>query len=165
MANLNKVFLMGNLTRDPELRYTPSGTAVCEFGVAINRRWTTPEGERRDETCFVDCNMWARRGEVIAEYFRKGSPIFIEGRLQFDQWETRDGQKRSKLRVVAENFEFLGERGGREGGGPPPSGGQRQPQRQAPPQREPSDRGEAPQGPAPEEPGAGFDVKDDEIPF
>jgi len=114
MANLNKVFLMGNLTRDPELRYTPSGTAVCEFGLAINRRWTTPDGEKREETCFVDCQMWGRRGEVIAEYLSKGKPLFVEGRLQLDQWEGKDGQRRSKMRVVADNFEFLGGRG--EGG-------------------------------------------------
>ena len=79
MANLNKVFLMGNLTRDPEIRYTPSGAAVCNFGMAINRQWKTPDGESRKETCFVDCQMWGRRGEVIAEYLRKGSPIFVEG--------------------------------------------------------------------------------------
>jgi single-strand DNA-binding protein len=81
MASLNKVFLMGNLTRDPELRYTPNGKGLCEFGVAVNRRFTTKDGEQRDETCFVDVTMWGRRAEVISEYFKKGSPIFIEGRL------------------------------------------------------------------------------------
>ena len=107
MANLNKVFLMGNLTRDPELRYTPSGSPVCEFGLAINRSYKTAAGEQRDEVCFVDIVMWGRRGVVISEYFTKGKPIFIEGRLQYDSWETAEG-RRSRLRVVADNFEFLG---------------------------------------------------------
>jgi single-strand DNA-binding protein len=95
------------MTRDPELRYTPNGTPLCEFGMAINRSWTSRDGETREETCFVDVTMWGRRGEVISEYFSKGQPIFIEGRLKLDQWETPDG-KRSKLSVVAENFEFIG---------------------------------------------------------
>jgi single-strand DNA-binding protein len=111
VANLNKVFLMGNLTRDPEVRYTPSGTAVCEFGMAINRRYRSGE-EWREETCFVDVSMWGRRGVALSEYLRKGEPVFIEGRLNFRQWENQDGQRRSKLSVVAENFEFLGGRGG-----------------------------------------------------
>lgn len=108
MASLNKVFLIGNLTRDPELRYTPSGTAVASFGIAINRTWTGQSGEKKEEVCFVDINMFGRRAEVINEYFSKGNPIFIEGRLQFNQWETKDGQKRNTLRVVAENFQFIG---------------------------------------------------------
>ena len=163
MANLNKVFLMGNLTRDPELRYTPSGTGVCEFGVAVNRTWTTPDGEKRDETCFVDCQMWGRRGEVIAEYLRKGRPIFVEGRLKFDQWEGRDGQKRSKLRVVAENFEFLGGRGGGEDGKPrQPGGAPRAGQDSGPPRNQ----APPPPPPPPSDAGAeGFNVQDDDIPF
>ena len=108
MAKLNKVFLIGNLTRDPELRYTPSGTAIASFGIAINRNWTGPDGEKKEEVCYVDINMFGRRAEVINEYFSKGNPIFIEGRLQFQQWETKDGQKRSTLRVVAEDFQFIG---------------------------------------------------------
>ncbi len=108
MARFNKVFLMGNLTRDPELRYTPSGTAVASFGIAVNRTWTGQNGEKKEEVCFVDINAFGRRAEVINEYFSKGSPIFIDGRLQFHQWETKDGQKRSVLRVVAENFQFIG---------------------------------------------------------
>lgn len=111
MANLNKVFLMGNLTRDPELRYTPGGTAVCEFGLAINRSWTGKDGQKHEETCFVDCQAWARTGEVITEYCKKGRPIFVEGRLNFSSWEGKDGQKHSKLRVTVDNFQFLG--GGR----------------------------------------------------
>ena len=108
MANLNKVFLIGRLTRDPELRYTQSGTAVAEFGLAVNRNFTTSAGEKREETTFVDVIVWRRRAEVICEYLGKGSPIFIEGRLELDTWETQDGQKRSKIRVVTDNFQFLG---------------------------------------------------------
>ncbi len=119
MANLNKVFLIGNLTRDPELRYTPSGTAVTDFGIAVNRRWTSRDGEKREETCFVDMQAWARTAEVISEYCRKGSPIFVEGRLRLETWEGRDGQKRSKLRVVVDNFQFLGAAGGRKAGAAP----------------------------------------------
>jgi single-strand DNA-binding protein len=110
MANLNKVLLMGNLTRDPELRYTPNGTAVASFGIAINRTWKTPEGEKKEETCFVDASVFGKRAEVVSEYFSKGKPIFIEGRLQFQQWEAKDGQKRSALRVVVEDFQFVGPR-------------------------------------------------------
>lgn len=99
---------MGRLTRDPELRYTPGGTAIVSFGMAITRKFKTTEGEQKEEVCFVDVNMFGRRGEVISEYFSKGSPIFIEGRLQFQQWESQEGQKRSKLIVIAENFEFVG---------------------------------------------------------
>lgn len=108
MANLNKVFLIGNLTRDPELRYTPSGTAIASFGIATNREWKSSDGEKKKEVCYVDINMFGRRAEVINEYFSKGNPIFIEGRLQFQQWETKDGQKRNTLRVVAEDFQFIG---------------------------------------------------------
>lgn len=108
MLNINKVFLLGNLTRDPELRYTPSGTAIVSFGLATNRKFKSQEGERKVETCFVDVSMFGRRAEVVSEYFSKGSPIYIEGRLKFDQWDGQDGQKRSKLAVIAENFEFAG---------------------------------------------------------
>lgn len=110
MGNLNKVFLMGNLTRDPELRYTPKGTAVASFGIAINSTWRTPEGEQKEETCFVDANIFGKRAEVVNKYFSKGKPIFIEGRLQFRQWETKDGQKRNNLSVVIEDFQFIGAR-------------------------------------------------------
>jgi single-strand DNA-binding protein len=116
MASLNKVYLMGNLTRDPELRYTPSGTAVASFGIAVNRTWTGQNSEKKEEVCFVDINAFGRRAEVINEYFSKGNPIFIEGRLQFNQWETKEGQKRSILRVVAENFQFIGSGSGKGGG-------------------------------------------------
>ena len=118
MPNLNRVFLMGNLTRDPELRYTPSGTAVAQFGIAVNRRWKDrSSNEMREETTFVDIEVWARQAETASEYLSKGRACFIEGRLKLDQWE-RDGQKRSKLKVVAERVQFLGGRGkGGEGGG------------------------------------------------
>ena len=108
MSNFNKVLLMGNLTRDPQLTYLPSETAVVEFGLAVNRKWKSREGENRDETCFVDCRMFGRRAEVINKYCKKGNPLFIEGRLTFDSWQAQDGTKRSKLRVTVENFEFIG---------------------------------------------------------
>ncbi len=108
MANYNKVLLMGNLTRDPQLSYLPSQTAVVDFGLAVNRRWKSKEGEDREETCFVDCRMFGRRAEVINKYCKRGNPLFIEGRLTFNSWEAQDGSKRSKLRVTVENFEFLG---------------------------------------------------------
>lgn len=111
MPNFNRVILMGNLTRDPELRYTPNGQAVADLRIAINRRSRGADGERRDNTTFVDVTAWGRQAEVINEYFTKGRPIFIEGRLQFDEWTSSDGQRRSKLRVVLEAFEFLSPRG------------------------------------------------------
>jgi len=116
MASLNKVFLMGNLTRDPELRYTPAGLAVASFGIAINRAWTAKTGEQKEDVCYVEINIFGRRAEVVGEYLSKGNPIFIEGRLQFNQWETKDGQKRSTLRVVADNFQFIGVPAKRTGG-------------------------------------------------
>jgi single-strand DNA-binding protein len=116
MANLNKVFLIGNLTRDPELRYIPSGTAVANFGLATNRVYTTQDGERKEEVCFVEIVTWAKTAENCANYLSKGRPVFIEGRLQYDSWETEDGQKRSRLKVVADRVQFLG--GRREEGAP-----------------------------------------------
>jgi single-strand DNA-binding protein len=164
MANFNKVMLMGNLTRDPELRYTPSGASVCDFGVAVKRTFTTREGEKRDETLFVDVSMWGRRGEVISEYFSKGKPIFIEGRLKYDSWETPDG-RRSKLSVVAENFEFISAPGGeapQERGTPRQGGGARRAERGARDEQKAPPRQESP--PEEENP-EGLDVSDDEIPF
>jgi single-strand DNA-binding protein len=126
MANYNRVLLMGNLTRDPELRYTPQGTPVADFGIAINRDMGTAagaEGERRKEVTFVDITAWAKKAEVICEYFHKGDPIFIEGRLTYEAWDTAEGQRRSKLKVTLESFEFLGGRAkggeGRSGAGAP----------------------------------------------
>ncbi len=116
MASFNKVLLMGNLTRNPELRYTSAGGAVCQFGLAINRRFTA-NGQEKSETCYVDVIAWGRQGETIAQYMTKGSPIFVEGRLQFDQWDDKEtGAKRSKLQVVAEVVQFLGGRGGERDG-------------------------------------------------
>ena len=117
MANLNKVMLMGNMTRDPQLSYLPSQTPVVEFGLAISRRFKKQDGSQGEEVCFVDCQMFGKRAEVVNQYFKKGEPIFVEGRLKFDSWE-KDGQKRSKLRVFVENFEFLG-RGGGQGAAAP----------------------------------------------
>jgi len=128
VANFNRVILAGNLTRDPELSYTPANTPVCKFGLAINRRWTDKNtNERREETTFVDCTAFARRGEVINQYVKKGNPILIEGRLQFSQWTTQDGQKRSKLEVVVDTFEFLSSRQDGGGGAGGSSGGQQAP--------------------------------------
>ena len=114
MASFNKVILLGNLTRDPEVRYTPKGSAVCDLGIAVNRVYTTEGGERREEVTFVDVVLWARLAEIAGEYLRKGRPVFIEGRLQMDSWDDKQtGQKRTKLRVVGETMQLLG---GRPGG-------------------------------------------------
>ena len=116
-GSVNKVFLMGNLTRDVELKYTPSNQPVATFGLAMNRRYKTRDGENREETTFVDCEAWARTAEVMSEYLSKGRPVFIEGRLKLDQWQDKEGNNRSKLRVVVENFQFVDSRGGSGGGG------------------------------------------------
>jgi len=115
MASYNRVILVGNLTRDPELRYIPSGTAVTEIGLAVNDRRKTSSGEWVEETTFVDVTLWARTAEVASEYLSKGSPVLIEGRLKLDTWE-KDGQKRSKLKVIGERMQMLGARGGGEAG-------------------------------------------------
>ncbi len=117
MANFNKVYLIGNLTRDPELRVTPKGTAICQFGIAVNRQFKDESGAMRDDTTFVDIEAWGKQGETISKYCQKGRPLFVEGRLKLDQWEDKtSGQKRSKMKVVLENFQFLGS-GQRDGGG------------------------------------------------
>ena len=100
MPQLNRVFLMGNLTRDPQQRFIASGQSVVEIGLATNRKFTTQSGEKREEVTFVDIEAWGKQGELIAKYLKKGNPIFIEGRLKFDSWQTKEGEKRSKLRVV-----------------------------------------------------------------
>jgi single-strand DNA-binding protein len=168
MANFNKVLLMGNMTRDPQLRYLPSQTPLVEFGLAINRRFTV-NGEQREETCFVDCTAFGKPAEVINQYCQKGKAIFIEGRLKFDSWEDKQGGgKRSKLSVVVENFQFIGGPGQGGGGGgsydeydqrPQSRGPQRNPGGGRPPQR-------APQQP-PEEPPFSDEAqfKEDDIPF
>jgi len=108
MASLNKVFLIGNLTRAPELRYTPSGTAVADVRLAVSRNYTTQGGDRREETCFLTVVVWGKQAEASAEYLDKGSPILVEGRLQTREWEAKDGQKRSVVEVVAERVQFMG---------------------------------------------------------
>lgn len=115
MASLNKVFLIGNLTRDPELRYIPNGTAVAKFGLAVNRTYKSQDGELKEEPCFVDIVTWGKIAETCANYLTKGRPIFVEGRLQYNSWETPDGQKRSKIDVVAERIQFLGSAKSQEG--------------------------------------------------
>ena len=185
MASFNKVLLMGNLTRDPQLKYLPSQTAVVEFGVACNRKFRTANGEEKEEVTFVDVTSFGKQAEVINQYFQKGKPIFIEGRLKFDSWEDKQGGgKRSKLTVVIENFQFVGGRDGGDGGGGGAGGGSRggydqggggggydedaPPRRAGPtPQRggPPPQRG--PQRPPPQEPPFSEDqqFKDDDIPF
>jgi single-strand DNA-binding protein len=149
MASFNKVILLGNLTRDPEVRYTPKGTAVTELGMAVNRVYTAENGEKREETTFVDVTLWGRTAEIAGEYLKKGRPVFIEGRLQLDTWDDKQsGQKRSKLKVVGEGLQLLGGRPGGGGGGGDEEGGSRS-SRPAPP----------PKAAAPSEP------DDDEIPF
>jgi single-strand DNA-binding protein len=151
MASFNKVILLGNLTRDPEVRYTPKGTAVTELGMAVNRVYTAENGEKREETTFVDVTLWGRTAEIAGEYLKKGRPVFIEGRLQLDTWDDKQsGQKRSKLKVVGEGLQLLGGRpggGGGGGGGGDEEGGSRASKPAPPPKAAPS---------APD---------DDEIPF
>jgi len=135
MANLNKVMLIGNLTRDPELRHTPSGKVVSELGLAINRTWSNDQGQKQEETTFVDVSVWGRQAEVIQQYVTKGSPIYIEGRLQLDTWDDKTtGQKRSKMRVVCENFQFIGSKGGQAGGGNSPQSSRSSEPSSGPPQ-------------------------------
>jgi single-strand DNA-binding protein len=114
MASYNKVLLMGNLTRDPEVRYTPKGTAIAAIGLAVNRRWTTESGEQKEEVTFVDIEVWGRQAETVGQYLSKGKPIFVEGRLKLDSWEDKEsGQKKSKMKVVCERFQFIGAPGAR----------------------------------------------------
>jgi single-strand DNA-binding protein len=142
MASFNKVILLGNLTRDPEVRYTPKGTAVTELGMAVNRVYTAENGEKREETTFVDVTLWGRTAEIAGEYLKKGRPVFIEGRLQLDTWDDKQsGQKRSKLKVVGEGLQLIGSRpggGGGAGGNEEGSGAPRS-NKPAPPKAVPSD--------------------------
>ena len=165
MASLNKVMLIGNLTRDPEVRYTPKGTAITEISLAMNRNYTTETGEKREEVTYVEVTLFARLGEIAAEYLKRGRPVFIEGRLRLETWDDKtSGQKRSKLSVVAEGLQLLGSREG--GGGPPQGGGSEYdeaPRQTArPPQRPPNQRPSAPPRP-PADPD--LDVEGDDIPF
>ena len=159
MAGFNRVLLMGNLTRDPQLSYTSSQTAVVDFGVATNRRWTAQDGSQRDETCFVDCRAFGRMAENINKFFGKGKPIFVEGRLTYDTWTAQDGTKRSRHRVTIENFQFLPGTGGGpgqggSGGGPSGPSGPSGP-------GGPGGYGDQGRGPGP----MNNNIPDDDIPF
>ncbi|HCN27897.1 MAG TPA: single-stranded DNA-binding protein [Verrucomicrobiales bacterium] len=181
MASLNKVMLIGNLTRDPDVKFTPKGSAVCDIGLAVNRVYTNDNGERIEEVTFVDVTLWGKTAELAGKWLYKGRPVFIEGRLQLDTWEDKQsGQKRSKLRVVGEQMQFLGSpqgAGDRSGGGdeggygsPPPQqrrqaggggGYQQRPaaQQRPAPQQRPAAEDDFGEGPITD------DVDGDEIPF
>lgn len=153
MANFNKVILAGNLTRDPELRFTPKGTAIAEFGLAINRSWKDESGQTKEEVTFVDITAYGRQAEVIGQYFKKGRPILMEGRLRYDSWDDKaTGQKRSRLKVQLEAFQFIDSQ--RTGGEMPPQGAQHRPAA-APAQ--------APAAPVPPEPDG--PPNEDDVPF
>ena len=157
MANFNKVILAGNLTRDPELRYTPKGVAIAKFGLAINRTWKNEAGETKEEVCFVDVDAFSRQAEVIAQYMRKGKPILVEGRLRLDTWEDKNThQKQSKLKVHLETFSFLDSKGA-EGGPPSPDA----------PHRPAAAPAAAPSSAKPSEPPEGEvpPVEEDDVPF
>jgi single-strand DNA-binding protein len=161
MPALNKVLLMGNLTRDPELRVTPKGTSICQFSLAINRQFKMESGETREEVTYIDIEAWGKQGETIAKYVTKGRPLYVEGRLRLDQWEDKNTkEKRSRMKVVLEQFQFLGDsRGGGGGGGGPSAASEpgidqtASPERHAPPPRG---------GPA--KPGAQENL-DEDVPF
>jgi single-strand DNA-binding protein len=177
MANYNKIILVGNLTRDPQLKYLPSQMAVVDFGLAVNHKFKTKTGEDRDEVLFIDCSCFGKGAEIINQYCQKGKQLLVEGRLKYDTWEDKQGGgKRSKHIVIVDNFQFLG--GGREGGGGAPGGGdqsyggdenEQRNQRSAPPNRGPQQQRSAPprqQAPPPEQPfGEEQAFKDDDIPF
>jgi len=154
MASFNKVILLGNLTRDPEVRYTPKGSAVCDLGLAVNRQYTLDSGEKREEVTYVDVVLWARLAEIAGEYLKKGRPVFIEGRLQLDTWDDKQsGQKRSKLRVIGETMQLLGSR--------PPGTGAASESGEQDRQSRPTEKPAAP----PPKSGAPAEPDDDEIPF
>ncbi|MEI8386075.1 MAG: single-stranded DNA-binding protein [Verrucomicrobiota bacterium] len=156
MANVNKVILIGNVTRDPEVKFTPKGSAVADVGLAINRNYTLDNGEKREETIFVDVELWGRLAEIAGEYAKKGRPIYIEGRLRMDTWEDKtSGQKRSRMKVVGENLQLLGSRPSSGGGGPEEEGGG---QHESRPQRTTRPAPAQQQPPKSSEP-------DDDIPF
>lgn len=113
--NYNRVILAGNLTRDPELKYLPNNTALCEFGLAINRKWRDANGNAKEDVCFVDCAVFGKQAETFNQYMSKGRPVLVEGRLKFDSWEGKDGSKRSKLSVTVESFQFGGDKRGENG--------------------------------------------------
>jgi single-strand DNA-binding protein len=149
MANVNKVILIGNVTRDPEVKFTPKGSAVADVGLAINRKYTLDTGEKREETTFVDVELWGRLAEIAGEYAKKGSPLYVEGRLRMDTWDDKvSGQKRSRMKVVGENIQLLGGRPGGSssgGGGDSEHGGHYEPRQQ---QRPAPSRPSAPPSPS-----------------
>ena len=126
MADLNQVYLVGNLTRDPELRFTPGGMAVCNLGLAVNRVYTDKKGEKQKETCFLRVVVWGKQGETCGSYLKKGRPVLVEGRLQSRSWE-KDGQKQNTIEIVANRVQFLGTGEGRPGGDRPRGGGEDDP--------------------------------------
>jgi len=147
MPSFNQVILIGNLTRDPELRYTPSGTALCEFGLAINERWKDKAGNTKEEVSFLDCIAWARTAEVICEYFKKGKSIMVVGSLRQDRWQDQaSGQNRSKVKINVRQFQFVGGKEGSDAAGGPPVGSEEPPAA----------------APAPE---AGAGIADEDVPF
>lgn len=156
MASFNKVILAGNLTRNPELRYTPKGTAVAKIGLAVNRTWKTESGETKEEVTFIDIDAWGRQAEVIAQYMRKGRPLLVEGRLKLDSWEDKNThQKQSKLKVVLESFSFIDSKG-QEGGAAPAEA----PRRPAPAAAKPPGSPEPPDAPA-----GAAEPEEDNVPF
>lgn len=154
-ANFNKVILAGNLTRDPELRYTPQGTAIAKIGLAINRRYTGQDGQTKDETTFVDVDAFGKQAEVIGQYLKKGRPVLIEGRLKLDQWDDKTtGQKRSRLGVILESFQFIDSKaGGAEGSSAPSSPAPIRPARPAAQPASPATESDVPP------------IEDDDVPF
>lgn len=172
MADLNKVMLIGRLSRDPQLRYLPSQSAVCDFGFAVGRKYKLASGESKEETCFVDCTVFGKGAEIFNQYMAKGKQCYLEGRLRLDQWDDKTtGQKRSKLTVVVEEFQFLGsprdgQAGGDEGGGQARSGGYGSGPTRAPASRGGTQRPAPQQQPEAEPPyGDEQQFKDDDIPF
>jgi single-strand DNA-binding protein len=156
MASLNKVFLMGNLTRDPELRYTPDGTPVADLRLAVTERYTSRSGDQTENTLFIDVVAWRRQAETASEYLSKGRPVLVEGRLKLDEWENQQGEKRSKVRVVAQRIQFLGGPRGSEGGDARSSAGSAA-GRDRPPARTETASDDVP--------GPDQDVGEDDIPF
>ena len=166
MASYNKVMIIGNLTRDPEIKYTPKGTAIADIGLAVNRNYTTDSGEKREEVTFIDVTLWGRVAEIVGEYCKKGRPLFVEGRLQLDTWDDKaTGQKRSKLKVVGENIQLLGGREGGGGGGGEQGESHGEPRSQSRPQQQsrPASRPASPPPRPPADPD--LDAPEDDIPF
>ncbi len=159
MPSLNKVMLIGNLTRDPEIRYTPKGTAVAEIGLAINRTWKDDQGRKQEDCTFVDVTLWGKTAELVEQYVHKGDPLYIEGRLSLESWDDKKtGEKRHKMKVVGEQIQFLGSKRGGE------HDGEDRPRRERSDQRS-ERRNERPAAPPKPPPDPDLDVEADEIPF